>query len=206
MYDILQSLHPLVVYLNSDVETALLRAVAQRGTPWLERMMQRMNTWQLALYDQKPFVHLHDVVAFDTQINQLNLALLSQWRGDSMILDTTNTPVSQLLTRLLHRMEVPEHPVQYHVDHHRLHAYVGRYVLHGASSLSKQLDVRLVNDRLVVNTYWPNGIPLVAESDTRFRLESTSRWIEFDLGHARGTPGLTYVVHGHQHHYRKTET
>lgn len=65
VYRLLQPLHPLLIYLQSDILAAYARAIRQRGVVWQERLLGRMNTWQLPLYPHTPFRDLHDVICFE---------------------------------------------------------------------------------------------------------------------------------------------
>lgn len=101
LYHTFSALQPLIVYLKTDIATAYARAVKQRGAVWLERIIHRMNTWHLPLYTQKPFRTLPDVIAFDQELDACVLALLDDWPGHTLVLDTTETPIRKLQTGIL---------------------------------------------------------------------------------------------------------
>lgn len=73
LYTVLSSLRPLVVYVRSDVETALTRGVRQRGEQWLENITRYLNGWVLPLYGEepKPLRTVPDVISFFTRVDRL---------------------------------------------------------------------------------------------------------------------------------------
>ena len=202
VYQLLQPLQPLLVYLRSDISLAYARAIRQRGVVWQERMLRRMNTWQLPLYPHTPFRNLHDVMTFDQQIDEMVLALLAQWPGHILHLDTTTTPIEQVQAAILDYLGIVAGNVAYIVPPGVLASYSGAYALQDENA-QPVLYISVRNDGLFVNTYWPNGTRLVAESPTRFRLEATNRRIEFAVHDQCTVDGLIYWIGNTPYRYRR---
>ncbi len=201
---VLNPLRPLIVYLRSDVETALMRGVRQRGMQWLENITRYLNGWQLPLYggELKPLRTIPDVIGFFARADRLAVALLTESPG-ALILDATQTPVGQLLGTILRELGLAERSIVHKVRPAELHRYTGVYMPHDGGQAPQELEISLVGDDLFVNTYWPAGTRLLSEGGARFHLEGTNRHIAFDV-QADGSPcGLTYYYGETTHRYKK---
>ncbi|MBA3945352.1 MAG: hypothetical protein H0X37_12400 [Herpetosiphonaceae bacterium] len=206
LFRIIEPLHPLVIYLSCDVEAALDRAVAQRGTVWLERLISRINAfYYMPLYTHSPFPFRdkRDLIAYEDYVNQFTLDLLGSWSKNTLILDTTLMPVEQLKIKLLDHFELIERATDPRLAPELLDGYAGTYEPLYEAPTARPLTISIAGNRLFADTYWPNGTPLVAESDTKFRLQSTSNWIEFTI-QPNGAPSrLTYFFRGELYGYEK---
>ena len=98
---LLRPLQPIIVYLAGDVAELFGRAISKRGLLWGERMIAAFQRWDLPYYPEMPLRDLDDVVRFLEWLNRHTLALLAAWPGETLILDTTHTPVPELKERLL---------------------------------------------------------------------------------------------------------
>lgn len=200
----LNALRPLIIYLRSDVETALMRGVRQRGMQWLENITRYLNGWELPLYGgtPKPLRTIPDVIEFFTRVDRLAVALLAEW-PDALILDATQTPVGQLLATILRHLKVEEHSVDHSVSPVELRRYTGVYIPYDDGQASRPLEISLVGDELFVNAYWPAGARLLPEGGTRFHLDGTNHHVIFEM-QADGLPyGLTYYESEVTHRYKK---
>jgi hypothetical protein len=199
---ILTPLRPLIIYLNSNVETALKRAVQQRGAPWLEDIISTLNTY--GYNKDKALQDIEDVIAYFETQNQLNLELLTQWSCDILTLDTTDISLDQLKTILLKRLGLSEKHKDQAVPLNILSNYVGVYrPCIAETPTADPLVISLVDGALWINTYWPNGCPLIPESITQFRLQNISHRIEFEK-RPHGPPRwLTYDNCGNVYRYER---
>jgi thymidylate kinase len=201
---ILSPLRPLVVYLRSDIETALTRGVRQRGAQWLENITRYLNGWQLPLYGDtlKPLRTIPDVINFFARVDQLAIALFTAW-PDALILEATETPIDQLVATILTRLDIPRRGVAHGVSPEELYHFVGVYMPLEGGPTVQPLEVSLCDDELFVNSYWPAGARLVPEGAARFQLEGTNRYIEFDARPDGLSSGLVYCYGGTEHKYKK---
>jgi thymidylate kinase len=201
LQSILKPLRPLVIYLRSDVEIALMRGVTQRGKQWLENLTRYLNGWQLPVYGGnglKPLRTVSDVINFFTRVDTLAVALLEKWQN-AVILDTTKLSVSPLLTTILSHLGLTKHNTGSSVPIVELRRYIGIYIPLDSEWLSEPLEISLVNNELFVNTYWPSGTRLIPEGETNFRLDGTNHHIAFDVQ----SEGLTYYYGEATHKYKK---
>lgn len=205
LHTILHPLNPLLIYLQSNVERALARAVQQRSSQWIENIRAYLNSWQLPLYTTapNPFPTWHDLIPFFEQVDDLTRSLITGWPSDTVLLNTTDTSTTRLTATLLAHFGLAQRTVAHVVSPALLQTYTGRYVRRDESVQPLHLDISLHDNGLFVNTYWPNGTALLPESDQRFRLQSTNRRIEFDPPRDNTCYGLMYVLHGAQHRYDK---
>jgi hypothetical protein len=200
---ILAPLQPLLVYMDSDVGVALNRAIAQRGSAWFERMVQRMNSWNLPLYPGKPFSDQPSVIAFDQQARQFALRLLDYWPIPKLMLTTDDTPLGQLKTQLLNYFQLDELPVRTGVDSDLLASYCGTYAARDGATTEPAVEIRCVAGQLVINRYWPNGTALVAEDLRQFRLENTNYRVIFELQTNERIKELTLLYRDRRQQYTK---
>jgi thymidylate kinase len=200
LQQVLERLNPLLIYLDSDVAVSLQRAIAKRGEQWLANIIPFMNSW--SCHRDRSVRDLDDVIDYFVRRNEQNLALLSAWRFDKYIIDTTANNWEAYKSALLKFLSVPEGPEKHWISADLLSKYVGTYE-DRASVTKKILMVRLIDGALFVNAYWPSGCRLVPESDTCFRLEDTSRLIDFDCSDHGDVQGLIYTYGGSSDHYEK---
>ncbi|HEX9438722.1 MAG TPA: hypothetical protein VF909_03525 [Roseiflexaceae bacterium] len=199
---LLDPLQPLTICLNSDVATSLQRAVAQRGTIWLDDLIATMQTYTYC--QTHPICDMDDVIAFFEAETQLSVELFAEWPHATLVLDTTTTPLDQLRTVLLQHFSLSEQAAALMPSATELHDYVGVYVPRDTAASAPPLEIRLVDGELIINSYWPNGCRMIPEGPARFRLQSTNRRVAFNAQpHAK--PGwLIYTYGGHAYHYDKT--
>ncbi|HEU5092424.1 MAG TPA: hypothetical protein VFU22_17180 [Roseiflexaceae bacterium] len=202
---ILAPFHPLLVYVDSDVGVALNRAIAQRGSAWFERMVQRMNGWNLLLYTDKPFSDQQSVVAFDQQAHQFALRLLDHWHSLKFMLNTDDTELGQLKTQLLGYFQLNELAVYTGVDPDRLPSYCGTYAARDPAVTEPAVEIKCVAGQLVINRYWPNGTALVAEDVYQFRLENTNYRVIFEPQANGGIIALTLLYRGQRYQLHKID-
>ncbi len=194
LYQILQPSDPLLIYLQTDIATAFVRATAQRGEQWFENIRNYLNSWRLPLYTDasQPFAIRQDVITYFTALDQLARALVSQWPGPTQILDTTEAPPHKLLDPLLHTFGCSFCPLPDRLDSAALPQYAGRYVRITDGPAPDQLVTEVVNDQLRVNTYWPIGTALISVDRDTFRLEATDRRLVFVRDSVGQITGLHY--------------
>ena len=202
---ILAPLQPLLVYVDSDVGVALNRAIAQRGSAWFERMVQRMNAWNLPLYPGKPFSDQQSVIAFDQQARQFALCLLDHWHVPKLMLTTDATPLDQLKAQLLGYFQINELPIHTAVDPDLLASYCGTYTTRDGAATEPGVEIRCVAGQLVINRYWPNGTALVAEDPRQFRLENTNYRVIFDPQSTGAIKGLTLLYRDQRQQFAKID-
>jgi hypothetical protein len=202
---ILSPLQPLLIYLRSDVETALMRGVQQRGMQWLENLTRYLNGWQLPFYagsSLKPLRTIPDVIEFFTRADCLTVALLTEW-PDALILEAADTPSNQVLSAILRHLKLAEQNIDHSVPLTELRLYTGIYTLQDGEQESHSLEISLVGGELFVNAYWPAGARLLPEEQASFRLEGTNRHIAFDIGEDGQPIGLTYYYGEVTNSYKK---
>lgn len=196
---LLSPLQPLIIYLNSDVAHCLNRAVAQRGREWLEELMAGMQNYT---YSQThPIQDSDDVVAFFKTTSQLHRDLLAEWPHPVLILDTTTMPLDQLATLLLDHFGLSAQAATAMPTPNELQRYVGTYTPRDKTTDPSTLEIRLVDNALLINHYWPNGCRLLAEGAERFRLQSTNRHVTFDPQELIKPEWLAYTYGGREYWY-----
>jgi adenylate kinase family enzyme len=201
LYDILEKLNPLLIYLDSDVDLALKRAVSERGRQWLEDFIPYMNTW--TRYRDQPVYDIEGVIHHYIEQNKFSLELLSKWPCDKLIITTTSSSIEESKATILKRLSLSEIKQPHIISREILDSYTGTYESIATSAPVPSLEVRLAGDELFVNTYWPNGCRLVPETSWRFNLHGTNCYIEFDNGSNRGISRLIYMHGGKEHLYQK---
>lgn len=196
---LLSPLQPLIIYLNSDVAHCLNRAVAQRGSAWLEELMAGMQSYT---YSQThPIQDSADVVAFFKTTSQLHRDLLAEWPHPVLMLDTTTMPVDQLASLLLDHFGLSTQVTGAMPTPNELQRYVGVYRARDTKADTSPLEIRLVDNTLQINCYWPNGCRLSAEGIGRFRLQSTSHYITFPPQETMQPEWLVYTHGGREYWY-----
>jgi hypothetical protein len=201
----LSPLQPLIIYLRSDVETALMRGAAQRGMQWLENLTRYLKGWQLPVYGGgilKPLRTIPDVIDFFTRVDGLTVTLLEQWPY-ALILEASQMSVGPLLTTILSHLKLTEHDTGYYVLSEELGRYTGLYIPVEGEQETKPLVVSLVDNALFVNTYWPAGARLLPEGKAKFRLEGTNRHIAFELKEDGQSYSLIYSSSESAHTYKQ---
>jgi hypothetical protein len=194
---LLHPLQPLIIYLNSDVALGLNRAVAQRGRRWLDDLMATMQSYTYC--QTHPVQDSGDVVAFFKATSQLSSELLADWPHPILKLDTTTTPLDQLATLLLDQFNLSKQEAAAMPAPNELQRYVGVYVSRDTTTARSPLEIRLIDNELLITRYWPNGCRLIAGGAGRFRLQSTNRHITFDT-QAPEKPGwLAYTYGGREY-------
>jgi hypothetical protein len=206
LLSILSSLNPLIIYLRSDVETALMRGVRQRGAQWLENISAYLRAWSLPFYggELKPLRTKSDVIEFFTRVDRFALKLLGEW-PDSLILETDQLAIQQLMAETLRYLNIEAHDID--IDKATVSTDLSRYpgVYIAYEEASQPLTVRFVDGELFVDSYWPTGARLLAEGDSRFYLEGTNRYINFTLSEDGQASGLIYSYATTSLRYRKKD-
>ena len=196
---LLAPLQPLIIYLDSDVAASLKRAVARRGTAWLDDLIAAMQTYTYC--QSHPVRDMEGVIAFFESTRRLSLDLLADWPHPTLVLDTIATPLGQVAAMLLEHFDLPAQAVAPMPAAADLHQYAGVYVPRDPAAASSPLEIRLVHGELIVDAYWPNGCRLIPEGPGRFRLQSTNRRIVFDCQTQQKPCVLAYAYGGEEHHY-----
>lgn len=199
---LLAPLEPLTIYLNSDVATSLTRAVAQRGTSWLDGLISTMQTYRYC--QTHPVNALEDVIVFFQMVAQLSDDLLAEWPHATLILDTVTTGLERTKVVLLQHLNLSRQAAAPMPTVAELYNYVGLYVPHDGLASTAPLEIRLVDGELVVNTYWPNGCRLIPEGPAQFRLQSTNRRVRFIAQPLAESHRLAYTFGGNTYYYDKT--
>ncbi len=144
-----------------------------------------------------------DVVAFFRATNQLSLSLLADWPHATLILDTTTTPIEQLTSALLQNFSLSKQDTIPMLASNELQHYVGIYVARDTTTAAPPLEIRLIDNELMINSYWPNGCRLIPEGVARFRLQSTNRRITFEPQPPLIPRWLAYTYDGREYFYDK---
>jgi thymidylate kinase len=187
---LLSPLQPLIIYLDSDIETALKRAVAQRGTAWLDSGIINMNTW--TYHQNKPVHDLQDVIAYWTQAHQLIRQLLGRWSCDMLALDTIHTSIEELKAHVLGQLGLAACETQHTQAIDIVYSCIGTYAPRDTSAPDTPIEITLADDQLWINRYWPTGCRLVYERAATYRLQGTSQHIEFGSAESDTPPWLVY--------------
>jgi hypothetical protein len=198
---LLAPLQPLTIYLNSDVATSLKRAVAQRGTAWLDDLIAAMQTYTYC--QTHPARDIDDVIAFFESVTQLSRELFADWPHPTLALDTIATPLDQVAAALLQHFDMPGQATGSMPTATDLRQYVGVYVPRDPAATSPSLEIRLVDGELFVDDYWPNGCRLIPEGPAQFRLQSTNRRVIFNTQSQTESCGLMYAYGGDVYQYDK---
>ncbi len=200
----LNALQPLVIYLRSDVETALMRGARQRGMQWLENITRYLNGWQLPLYGgpPKPLRTVPDVIHFFTRVDRLAVPLLAKWPA-TLVLEAAQTSLNELGRTIFAQLALVEQRIDSVEPGTDIRRYVGSYTPADDKSAAAQLEVSLVDDALFVNTYWPAGARLLPEGEARFHLEGTNRDIVFTCDKSGEPFGLLYTIGQTTERYKK---
>ena len=96
---ILAPLNPLVIWLDGDVATLLQRAVAQRGTEWVDDMIGMLNAYNYVPI--RPVVGIEEITAFFQAVRRLQTELFSAGSYQLLKLDVTNTPLEVLQAQIM---------------------------------------------------------------------------------------------------------
>ena len=203
LYELLRPLHPLVVYLQANVEIALTRAVAQRGAAWLHDNIAFMNTW--VANQSQPISDLASAIAYIRRADERKVQLFSEWPGDVFWLDSMVHSAAACVSTLLTYLGLTPVISQDHRSPLDLQHYVGHYAACDDEPLDNQqnLIITLVEGKLWIDHYWPNGCRLVAKNPRDFQLEDTSHWIEFVELDPKPGMQLCYHYRGKLYTYHK---
>jgi hypothetical protein len=206
LYESLRSLDPLLVYVRCEPRTALNRAVEQRGGRWINNIRGFMNGWRVPYFSAatSPFPSVDEVAAFFEEVDRLTLRIVERWPGETLVLDSTTTPLAALADTLLGHFGLHRIRLDRTVPLRLLESYAGSYAACDPAADPPRIVVWLDGARLIVDSYWPGGTILIPIDDSRFRLGATHRFIVFDPPNAGGAPGLSYIVRGAMSCYRRT--
>lgn len=135
--------------------------------------------------------------------NQLNLTLLAQWRGAKLIFNTTTTGLDELKQTLLGQLSLNEIAEPAGPDRESLQRFDGFYDKNTEGSIPQTLQVTLPGQDLWVDTYWPDGCRLVAQTATKFQSQDTNYYLIFDISPGEKVDGLTFVMGNKEYSYVK---
>jgi hypothetical protein len=200
---ILKELNPLIAYLDCNVSLAVKRAVTQRGAKYEEDFLAYMNTWTYFQQRAVKATNLSDIIEYFEQGNKLKLKLLSDWRGDKLLLFSTASNLRDLIQALLERLALEETVEVGVAASENLQNYAGVYDSVDTTNVPKTLHIKLVDSDLFIDVYWPNGCRLIAQSGSRFILEATNQYLDFKSPQPDLDAGLSYVIGNKQYRYTK---
>lgn len=201
LWQLLEPMNPLLIYLQADIATALKRAVDYRGQAWLERSIPNMNTW--GANQAQPLRDLADVIAYSERMHKKKVELFSEWKGEILWLDSASHSLEFCVTTMLEYLCLEPSANQEYLPSYSLATYAGQYIAADDESLSEHqtLTVSVKDSELWVDPYWPNGCRLVAEAMHTFRLQDTSHWIQFVEPTIDNPRRLTYHHCGRRYRY-----
>jgi hypothetical protein len=113
------------------------------------------------------------------------------------------TPVEEAQAAILAHLGMTEKESRPAHAPEELARFAGRYQAEPGVPITNPLVVTLKGDRLWVNSYWPNGCPLIDEGEGQFRLENTSHRIRFETQPDGSVGALTYLSGGKHYHYQR---
>jgi hypothetical protein len=198
---LLAPLRPLVIYLEADSRIALLRAIQQRGEEWLQGLTAALNSY--GVNREHPLESFDDVVGYFQRQGEVSLKLLERWSSDLWVFDAVQMPVEQIKTTILSRLDLHEKPSQSSITAEDMDIYLGVYRSEDPVPITNPLVIGVEHGRLHVNTYWPNGCPLMAEGDALFRLENTSHCIRFEMQPDDLPDALIYITGGKHYRFKR---
>ena len=189
---ILDELNPLIIYLTCDAAQAWKRALGFRGIQYEADTLEYMKTWPY--YKDKEVTGLETILDYFQQNNELNLQLLADWPNDRLVLNTTSQTLDECKTLILEKLGLTLKSETFALPTEILQKYVGSYkkVEEGPAIPTRSgLNITLDKAVLKIDTYWPNGCNLIPVTETRFDLENTNYYLEFD-----GDNQFTYFPNG----------
>jgi hypothetical protein len=208
LWQLLELLHPLIVYLRADATSAYERAIADRGDEWGERMARLMQSWPLSHYPPGPMRSRADMMSFLDWADRESRRLLAGWPGEMLVVDTTDMPLDGSLRTVLSHLRLPLRLAQSRVDTGDLSRCTGRYLSLDEGASPPEIEVGLAVDDLRADLHWPSSYRLVPESGTSFRLETTTWELVFDVSPEEQIRGLSIRFGWRddtRHRYRKAD-
>ncbi len=197
----LAPLHPLIVFLDADPKIALQRAIDQRGEPWYRELVATLNSYPINR--EHPLHTVDEVAAYFRVQAALSLDLLQKWSCDLLTIDVVQTPLDLVKSMILRHLGLDELENQPLVIGDELALYVGLFQAKGTVPTTNPLVITLQGETLWVNSYWPNGCPLLVEGDGDFRLENTSHRIHFEKQADGLVVSFTYKIGDSQYTFVK---
>jgi thymidylate kinase len=194
---LLAPLNPLVVFLDADPRIALQRAIDQRGAAWFEGLRAALNGY--AINRARPLQTLEEVADYFRVQAQLSLELLHRWSCDLLLVDAVQTPLAEVKALLLRHLGLAAIEAQPSITLSEMERYAGCYQAQESVPITNPLLISVNAGQLWVNTYWPNGSPLLVEGENHFRLESTSHRIHFAY-EVNGPVGSLIYTMGNEHY------
>ena len=196
----LAPLNPLIIYLDIDSEIGVKRATQQRGQQWYDDMRVRIGQY---LYNQNKNIRsLKDVASYFDMANRYNKMLLSKWSGDTLIFNVTQFVLDQLKTKILQHLDLSPKQNQTAIHTSDLVRYIGIYQSSNDDTpITNPIKIDIADDLLTINTYWPNGSPLIPFGPGQFRLKNTSHRIEFEYETNHSPKRFTYHASGKKYRY-----
>lgn len=200
---VLEPVNPLVVYLDADMAAAFQRALENRGVNYLNNAFNYLTNSAYYRARNIKVDNLSIVVDYFERQNELNLALLAEWRCAKLIFNTTTTDLAELKRRLLEELSLEEISLPTGPNRESLENLVGLYDKVGGINVPQTLQVTLPGEDLWVDTYWPDGCRLVALNSTKFQLQDTNYYLVFDQKYGGPVKGLTFIIGSKEHAYVK---
>lgn len=206
LWQLLEPLHPLIVYLQADATSAYERAIADRSDEWGERIARLMQSWPLSYYPPGPLRGREDVMGFLDWADRESRRLLAGWPGEMLVVDTTAMSLDGSLRMVLSHLQLPLRSAQSRANTGDLSRYTGRYLSLDEGASPPEIEVSLAADDLRADFHWPSSYRLVPESGTRFSLEATTWELVFDVSSEEQIRGLSISFGWRDdtpHRYRK---
>lgn len=117
--------------------------------------------------------------------------LLAAWPGETLVVDSRDTPLDGSLRTVLSHLRLPLLPAQSRVDTGDLSRFTGWYLSLDTDASPAEIEVSLAGDGLWADLHWPSSHRLVPENETRFSLEATTWELVFDVSPEEQVRGLS---------------
>lgn len=199
--ELLRPLRPLIVHLDADVGAAFDRAVTYRGETWGRDFLRRASGWHLPHYHGPPVKTREDYLTLTEWLGRNALAMLREWHGETLVLDTTALSPAESRQAVLDAIGLVqvEEPAIWTSSPSQ---YAGEYRNDDGSEPDSRLVVSVRDGGLHIDAYWPAGCRLIPEAPDRFRLENTSRVVHFHRG-GDAIDGFVYAYRDRDRWYDK---
>lgn len=203
---LLEKLNPLLIYLDCDIPLAYERALLNRGEKYGINSIKYLGEWLYFKENGIKVQSLAEIIEFFEKMNETNLKLLADWNLPKLILNTTSTSLPGLKQAIIHQLGINEITEPTPPDREVLQKFVGTYVGKRVGDIPETLEISFKGNDFWVDTYWPDGCPLVKVEnfEGKFQLKSTNQFIVFDISPTGQVTGLTLLIVAKEYPYVKT--